>query len=97
MSAKENNPSDTTSEFCERSLTIAVVEEVYGQLKRRFTGGNSIVFEGHYIIPNIMIYSVNQGDGVCWRSKFKNFLKSYEGDFGQISMKTLESELHLWE
>ena len=44
-----------------------------------------------------MIYSVNQGDGVCWRSKFKNFLKSYEGDFGQISMKTLESELHLWE
>ena len=44
-----------------------------------------------------MIYSVNQGDGVCWRSKFKNFLKSYEGDFGQISMKTLESELDLWE
>ena len=26
-----------------------------------------------------------------------DFLKSYEGDFGQINMKTLESELHLWE
>ena len=34
---------------------------------------------------------------MCWRSKFKNFLKFYEGDFGQISMKTLESELDLWE
>ena len=40
-----------------------------------------------------MIYSVNQGAGVCWRSKFKNFLKFYEGDFGQISMKTLD----IWE
>ena len=44
-----------------------------------------------------MIYSVNQGDGVCWRSKFKNFLKFYEGDFVPISMKTLESELDLLE
>ena len=97
MSAKENHPSDTTSEFYKRSFTIAVVDEVYGQLKRRFTGDNSIVFEVLYIIPNIMIYSVNQGDGVCWRSKFKNFLKFYERDFGQISMKTLKSELDLWE
>ena len=39
----------------------------------------------------------NQGDGVCWRSKFKNFLNFYEGAFGQISMKTLESEFELWE
>ena len=44
MSAKENHPSGTTSEFSERSLTTAVVDEVYGQLKRRFTGGNSTVF-----------------------------------------------------
>ena len=56
MSAKENHPSDTTSEFYKRSFTIAVVDEVYGQLKRRFTGDNSIVFEGLYIIPNI--YSI---------------------------------------
>ena len=33
---------------------------------------------------------------MCWRSKFKNVLKFYEVDFGQISMKTLESELDLW-
>ena len=91
MSAKENHPSDTTSEFYKRSFTIAVVDEVYGQLKRRFTGDNSIVFEGLYIIPKLMIYSVNQGDGVCWRSTFKKFPRFYEGDFGQISMKTLES------
>ena len=44
-----------------------------------------------------MIYSVNQGAVVCWRSKFKNFLKFYEGDFVPISMKTLESELDLLE
>ena len=56
MSAKENHPSDTTSEFYKRSFTVAVVDEVYGQLKRRFTGDNSIVFEGLYIIPNI--YSI---------------------------------------
>ena len=96
-SAKENHPSHTTSEFYKSSFTIAVVDEVYGQLKGRFTGDNSIVFEGLYIIPNIIIYSVNQGDGVCWRSKFKTFLKFYEGNFGQISMKTLESELDVWE
>ena len=27
----------------------------------------------------------------------KIFLKFYEGDFGQVSMKTLEAELDLWE
>ena len=59
-------------------------------------GDNSIVFKGLYVIPNIMMYSVNQRDGVCCRSDFKNFLKFYEEDFGQISMKTLESELDLW-
>ena len=42
--------SDTTSEFYERSFTITVVDEVYGQLKIRFTGGASIVLGGslHY-------------------------------------------------
>ena len=97
MSAKENHPSGTTSEFYKRLFTIAVVDKVYGQLKRSFTGDNSTVFEGLYIIPNVMIYSVNQGDGVRWRSRFKNFLKFYEADFSQMSMKTLESELDLWE
>ena len=81
MSAKENHPSDTTSEFYKRSFTIAAVDEVYHQLKRRFTGDNSIVL----------------GDGVCWRSKFRNFLNFYEGDFGQISMKALQSVLDIWE
>ena len=38
MSAKENHPSDTTSEFHKRLFIIAVADEVYGQLKRRFTG-----------------------------------------------------------
>ena len=42
--------SDTTSEFYERSFTVTVVDEVYGQLKIRFTGGTSIVLGGslHY-------------------------------------------------
>ena len=40
-----------------------------------------------------MIYLVNQGDGVCWRSKFKYLLKFYGEDFVQLSMKTLEAEL----
>ena len=65
ISAKQNSPSNTTSEFYNRSFTIALIDEVYGQLKRRFTGDKSIVFEGIYIIPNIMIYLVNQGDEVC--------------------------------
>ena len=55
MSAKENHPSDTTSEFYEWSFAITVVDEVYDQLKRRFNGDKYIMFEGLYIIPNIMI------------------------------------------
>lgn len=51
------------------------------------------MFEDLYIIPDIMIYSFNQGDGVRWKSKFKSFLKFYERDFGQVSMRTLEAEL----
>ena len=46
MSVKEDYRSDTTSEFYKRSFNIAVVDLVYGQLKRRFTGDNYIVFEG---------------------------------------------------
>ena len=56
MSAKENHPSDATSKFYKRSFTITIVDEVYRQLKRRFTGDNCIVLEGLYIIPKIMIY-----------------------------------------
>ena len=81
MSAKQNHSLDTTLEFYKGLFTIIVVDEVYGQLKRSFTGDNSIVFEGLYSISNIMIYSVKQDHGVCWRSKFKNFLKFYEEDF----------------
>ena len=44
-----------------------------------------------------MIHSVKQGVGVCWKSKFKNFLNLYNGGFGQVRMKTLEVELELWE
>ena len=51
------------------------------------------MFEDLYIIPDIMIYSFNQGDGVRWKSKFKNFLKFYERDFGQVSMRILQAEL----
>ena len=36
MSAKENYPSDSTSEFYKRLFTKAVVDVVYRQLKRRF-------------------------------------------------------------
>ena len=61
--------------------------------KTRFTGDSSIVFKGRFIIPNIMIYSINQGGGACWRSK--NYLKLYTGDFGQVNMKTLKAELDL--
>ena len=46
MSAKENHPLDSTSEFYKRSLTITIADEVCAQLKRRFTEDNSIVFEG---------------------------------------------------
>ena len=92
-----NHPSGTTSEFYKKSFTIPVVDEVYGQLKRHFSEDYSIVFEGLYIIANVMIYSVNQDNGVCWRSKFQNFLKFYERNFGEISIKPLESELDLWE
>ena len=97
MSAKESHPSDTTSEFYERTFTIAVVDEVYGQLKRCFTGDNSVVFEGLYSFPNIMIYSVNQGDGVYWKSKSKNFLKFYENTRIRVRRlgRTLESEQNL--
>ena len=44
-----------------------------------------------------MIFSVKRGDGVYLRYKFKSFVKYYEGDFGEVSMKTLETELGLWE
>ena len=56
-SVKKNHPLDTVSQFYKMSFTISVVDEVYGQLKRRFTEDNNIVFEGLYILPNIMIYS----------------------------------------
>ena len=48
--------------------------------------------KGLCISPNILIYLVNQGDAVCWGSKFKYLLKFYEEHFVQVSMKTLEAE-----
>ena len=41
---KENHPLDNTSKFYKGSFTIAVVDEVYCQLKRHFTRENSRVF-----------------------------------------------------
>ena len=93
ISVKENHPLDTVSQFYKMLFTRTVVDEVYGQLKRHFTGDNNIVFEGLYIIPNMMIYS----RWLCWRSKLKNFLKLYKGCFDQVSMKTLGAELDFWK
>ena len=45
MSAKENHPLDTTSEFYKRSFTIAIVDKVCCQLKIYFNRDNSRVFE----------------------------------------------------
>ena len=60
MTHKENYPSDTISDFYKRSFTIPLLEEVYGQLKRRFEGNNLKVFNGLYVIPNVMMAVVNR-------------------------------------
>lgn len=96
MTLKENHPSNNVSEFYKRSFTIPLIDEVRGEVSRRFTGDNSIVFKGLFVIPEIMISSKSDLS-LNWRSEFLCFLDFYKDDFNQVSFKTVEAELDLWE
>ena len=97
MTHKENYPSDTISDFYKRSFTIPLLEEVYGQLKRRFEGNNLKVFNGLYVIPNVMMAVVNRPEDPDWKSHFKSFLEFYSDDFDDSSLGSIDAELTLWE
>ena len=48
---RENDPSDSSSEYYKLSLTIPLADTVLVELKRRFEGNQTYVFSGFDIIP----------------------------------------------
>ena len=55
------------------------------------------MFEGLNLIPYIMVGSLKNNISMSWKDQFKIFLKFYESDFEDLSFKSLDAELSLWE
>ena len=73
-----------------------MIDTVLSELKRRFEGNQKCIFEGLYLIPYIMVGSLKK-DSMSWKDHFKIYLKFYESDFEDLSFKSLDAELSLWE
>ena len=69
MTLKENHLSENVAKFYKRSFTIPLLDEIYGQIERRLAGSNVTVFDGLYIIPDVMMTSINES-GDYWTTKF---------------------------
>ena len=74
-----------------------MIDTVLSELKRRFEGNQKCIFEGLYLIPYIMVGSLKNNISMSWKDHFKIFLKFYESDFEDLSFKSLDAELSLWE
>ena len=64
-----DNIDNKYSKWCQDTLALATTAQVSEGKPRtcfKMSVKENHPFEGLCITPNIMIYSVNQGDGVCW-------------------------------
>ena len=97
QTARENFPAESPSHYYKLSLSIPLIDTVLSELKRRFEGNQKCIFEGLYLIPYIMVGSLKNNISMSWKDHFKIFLKFYESDFEDLSFKSLDAELSLWE
>ena len=94
--AKENFPAESPCHYYKLSLSIPLIDTVLSELKRRFEGNQKCIFEGLYLIPYIMVGSLKK-NSMSWKDHFKIYLKFYESDFEDLSFRSLDAELRLWE
>ena len=97
QTARENFPAESPSHYYKLSLSIPLIDTVLSELKKRFEGNQKCIFEGLYLIPYIMVGSLKNNISMSWKDHFKIFLKFYESDFEDLSFKSLDAELSLWE
>ena len=74
-----------------------MIDTVLSELKKRFEENQKCIFEGLYLISYIMVCSFKNNIIMSWKGHFKIFLKLYESDFEDLSFKSIDAELSLWE
>ena len=90
-----NTPSESTSDYFKKVITIPLLDHLNSELKNRFHATTVISYEGLAIIPSKMISLINKKGRLSWRKKFEAFIKFYIEDFPNPI--AFNQELNLWE
>ena len=90
----EDCPSDITSVFFLREITIPLLDELIEEMCARFNENMVAYADSFYFIPSVLRKSITQ-NGDSWNSKVKQFMNSKAGDMHDTS--TLDAEIELWE
>ena len=68
---RENFLAKSLSHYYRLSLSIPLIDTVLSELKRRFEGNQKCIFEGLYLIPYIMVVSLENNISMSWKDHFK--------------------------
>ena len=74
-----------------------MIDTVLKELKRRFEGNQICIFEGLYTILYIILGSLKSNISMSWKDHLKIFLKFHGSHFEDLTLKSLDGELSLWE
>ena len=94
---REIFPAESPFHYYKLSLSILLTDTVLSELKKRFKGSQKYIVEGLYIIPYIMVALLKINIRTLWKDHFKTFLRIFESDFKDLSLKSLDVEQSLRE
>ena len=92
---RDNHPSNSTSEYYRHSLTIPLLDHVYGDLTTRFSQDSLVSYTGLYLIPSKIVSLNNQSSEKSLKDLLFPFLQFYEDDFPSVNL--IGPEIELWE
>ena len=89
----DNHPSESTSDYFKKALTIPLLDHLITELNSRFDFSTVTVYTGLCIVPAKMIYMIHAN--LNWKKTFKTFANFYESDLP--NPLALDADLVLWE
>ena len=92
---RENVPSDNTSEYFKRSVSVPFLDHMIVSLDQRFKPETLNVYKGLSIIPSNLLKQSTVTDKTIWIKQFECFSEIYKDDFPNFSL--LHSELDTWD
>lgn len=88
---RANTPSDSVSQYYERSVTLPFLDHLTSQLQTRFSDRNMAELNGFYAFPSKVVSLPD------WKQKFSSYLEKHVDDLPVPEQRYVDTELRMWE